>query len=151
MVLIMSLLGGDMRRSTYDPDKDGVIAVDLLTVVSDVLRASDDSEESTSSETFELIKSITIPKNITSGTIRIKFDLKNVTGMGTAHGRIYKNDEAVGTDRIVSNQAYETFSEDIADWLGEDIIQIYAYQFTDQAKIQHFRIYCDYESISLIW
>lgn len=57
-----------------------------------------------------------------SGTLRVKFWLFN--GSGTAHGRIYRNGVAVGTDQSGGAGGVQ-YSEDISGWSAGDLLQLY--------------------------
>jgi len=71
------------------------------------------------------IKEIIMPR---PGTFRIKFDLSRVSG--TMSGQIYRNGDAVGTQRDKSSgysTEYTTYSEDISGWTTGDLCQLYCW------------------------
>jgi len=128
---------GDMKKSDYDPDEDGVIAIaqteaDMKKSVydgdddgyidkptekvwtyepSDDLIKEDTSEEYNNSTTWTKIKEITVSKGKDVHepfSLRVTFTLKNTHGNDNdAHGRIYVNDVAKG-DEHIANQ-YDTY------------------------------------------
>lgn len=215
MALIMSLLGGDMRRSIYDSNKDGVIAVaqteakNLLSVlsidqdldmgankiltniidektggvgvtidkllckdglaeyakkggvliasVSDDLRKSDDTEESTTSTSFVKIKEIVIPPVYESATLRIAFDLSSQqTGeVDLGRAKITKNGADVGTDRNNTSiyPAFDNFSEDIAGFTGGDKVELRMVILIPPylAYCRNFRVYCIDSLAKEVW
>ena len=58
-----------------------------------------------------------------TGTFRVKFDGKYV-GSTSGYARVYKNDSGLGTERLLTKNAYSTYSEDLAVTAG-DLIQLY--------------------------
>jgi hypothetical protein len=110
----------------------------------DNLCVSSDGENQTASESYVKTKEIKIYR---PGTYRIKFNLAIIGSGLTAYGRIYRNGEAVGTERSTSITSWTTFSEDIAGWEEGDLIQLY-YHHTggtgeEGARVQNFRVYYD--------
>jgi hypothetical protein len=64
-------------------------------------------------------------KNPHSGTIRVRFALKSLSGTGTVYGRIYRNGIAAGIEHILTDDEYTLYTEDIAVTFN-DLVQIYA-------------------------
>ena len=58
-----------------------------------------------------------------TGTFRVKFDGKYV-GSTSGYARVYKNDSGLRTERLLTKNAYSTYSEDLAVTAG-DLIQLY--------------------------
>lgn len=105
---------------------------------SDNLKHSADTERTIGGGSYSEIKKIRV--NF-SGTIRVKFDLKN-TGGFTTLGKIYVNGSPVGTERSTSSTSYVTYSEDIVI-NAHDLIQLFGYKTGDTANTRNFRIYYD--------
>lgn len=75
------------------------------------------------------------------GTLRIKFDLKDV-GAGSAVAAIFRNGVQVGTTRTVGDENYATFSQDIAGWSAGDLCQLYILtSATTTSYVKNFRLY----------
>ena len=85
-----------------------------------------DAEASTVNGTWTKIKEVTLGIKA-AGQLRISFKLAVNHAYNTAHGRIYRDDVAVGTDRTSVSFSGNTFSEDISGWSEGDALQIYAY------------------------
>jgi hypothetical protein len=92
-----------------------------------------------------------------SAMLRVKFQLRgdNVfNGMEYVdtygYAKIYKNGSPVGTERSVLGAGYQTFSEDFAFAVGDDI-QLYVRTqgsgFGDQAYVAYFRVCASMTSI----
>lgn len=64
------------------------------------------------------------------GDLRIKFWLMNASG--TAHGQIYRNGVAVGTDQSGDGQ----YSQDITGWTKSDLLQLYCKDFNGGNTIE---------------
>lgn len=115
-------------------------------VANDDLIDSADTERSSTSATYEKVKEITI--NEVGGEIRVKFDLKRLSGgSGTneAGARIYVNGTGVGTEQVNNLTTYSTFSEDITVSSG-DLVQLYVKEVDttiDAANVRNFRLYYD--------
>jgi hypothetical protein len=110
----------------------------------DNLCVSSDGEKKTTSQSYVKAKEIKVYR---PGTYRIKFDLA-IRGSGlTAYGRIYRNGEAIGTERSTSKTSWTTFSEDIAGWEEGDLIQLYYHHTggtkSEGARVRNFRVYYD--------
>jgi hypothetical protein len=110
-------------------------------VASDSLKKSLDTERTTTELAYILVKTYQIQRE---GIVRIKFDIAEVGGVGTAYGRIYKNGVATGTQQTTSDNAYSTKSEDLACVPG-DIFSLYYYTSAADhaAKIRNYRFYWD--------
>ena len=99
-----------------------------------------DTERNTASTSFAKQKEIRIAS---AGTIRVSFDLKSSFAGVVAHGLIYKNGVAHGTDRTNSTTTYQTFTEDLA-FNQDDLVQLYLKQdSTGQAYCRNFRLKAD--------
>ena len=64
------------------------------------------------------------------GTIRVRFDMKMSSAVGggaAVNGQIFRNSSAVGTFRTTTSSSYISFTEDVAGWNRNDLLQINAY------------------------
>ena len=92
---------------------------------------------------YTKVKEIIIPRG---GSFRISFallcDYRNWYKM---YGRIYRNGLPVGTERILNGLAsWTTFTEDIADWEVDDLVQLYIKmygEYSNNMRACNFRIY----------
>lgn len=110
-----------------------------ITVVSDNLSTSADTERSTTVQSYTKLKEIQL---LAAGTLRIKFDLAASIEYDPAYGRIYRNGAGVGTERSENAGNWTTFSEDIAGWAVNDLCQLYAYAAAaTAANVRNFRLY----------
>lgn len=112
-----------------------------MTIVSDVLKHSNDEEKSTLSDTYVKIKEIKLNANLPA--CRLKFDLHAGTNE-TGYATVYKNDEAIGTEQSVVGTGYKTKSENFTDWVENDLIRIYAKcpeSDINPACVKNMRIY----------
>jgi hypothetical protein len=115
----------------------------------DILRKSNDADENTTSSSYVLIKTITIPTYMTSGVFRVKFTVYAPVGINYGWGRIYKNTVAYGIER--NGDSAEEFSEDLA-FVASDNVQIYAKNTGgNTTTIRNFRIYCDSIPTAQTW
>lgn len=76
-----------------------------------------------------------------SGTVRVKFHIRNFYNGYDTYGRIYKNGVPVGIERHLHDDAEGTFSEDIS-FLSGDAIQIYARVLGGEVKVDELGLYC---------
>lgn len=110
-----------------------------------ILAPSDDNvavlatERNDNSTSYIKIKEVSIS---TGGTYRISFQMKIMSGSFAARGKIYRNGSPVGTERSTNQSTYQTFTEDIAGWLGDDLVQLYIYTTASgwPAYIQQFLV-----------
>jgi len=105
---------------------------------SDTLRHSNDTEKSTSSNSYAKIKEILCNKKLDS--VRIKF-YGYRAGAYVTYAKIYKNGSAIGIEQTLGAGA--TFSEDLGSFATGDLIQIYALSQGGTAYVSNFRIYYD--------
>jgi len=114
------------------------------------LRKSSDTDDNTTSASYVLLKTITIPAHMASGIFRVNFTIYGGIASDCYYGKIYKNTVAYGTERHNSNGAFE-YSEDLAFVAGDDV-QIYA-KNTDShtTTIRNFRIYCEISPVTPAW
>jgi len=115
----------------------------FTTIASDFLRTSANTETSiVTGTTPTKVKEILF--NDSSGTMRIKFDLKRQNGIGYAYGRIYKNGVALGTQQSNDGTSYIVKSEDLSFSNG-DLIQLYIYGSSaeTQSRARNLRVYYD--------
>lgn len=120
-----------------------IIALEPTIVVeaSSTLRNSNNTERTTSASAFVLLKETQLNDDLAA--CRIKFDLNE--DAGTAHGRVYKNDVAIGTDQTNTTESYITFSQDFTGFVSSDSLQIYAYNTvaTNTTFVRNMRFYYD--------
>ena len=112
-------------------------------VISDDLIHSHDGESTSADGAYTKVKTITLNTlNPSPVTLRIKFDLKIVSGDGTAYGRIYKNGAAVGTARNQATNTYITYSEDL-EFADGDTLELYCYFLGPNGPTgyKNFRVY----------
>jgi hypothetical protein len=119
---------------------DNTVFIIPIASTSTNLKASADTEQTTSGTTYTKIKEIQVRL---CGTMRVAFDLKR-SGGTTAYGQIYINGVAVGVERSNSSDVYVTYTEDIPNIQTSDLIQLY-YKNNSGAstEIRNFRIYWD--------
>ena len=118
----------------------------IAKVASDNLRNSHDAEVSTTSLTYELMKTMTINEKLL-GTVRIKFDLKvNTSTVGTGYGKIYHNGVALGIEQTDTTGSYVPKSEDIThNFAVGDTLEIWGHYAAPAfgASVRNFRLYYD--------
>jgi hypothetical protein len=134
-------------RKAYADALD-VPAYDVV-ATDDVLRDSADTLDTTTNTDPFKKKDITY-NGPNGSTIRVKFYLQSLNGDENAHGRIYKNGVAVGTERITKTYGsdpeldWEKYSEDI-DVDNGDEVQLYLWRTNDglgdTARCKNFRLY----------
>jgi hypothetical protein len=141
---IVALKGGGWTDETLVAILAGIEALSSNTggmqsvVASDTLIKSHDAVASTSKTAYTKIKETLV---LCSGIIRVKFDLYSGPS-GTAYGRVYINDIAVGTERPRASESPATYSEDFPI-TSSDRVQIYAKHSTgaSYAAVENFRFY----------
>lgn len=116
-------------------------AVPASAIAGDYFIIGADTERGKSGTAKTKIKEIIMPR---PGTFRIKFDLVRVSG--TMSGQIYRNGDAVGTQRDKSSgdlTDYTTYSEDISGWTTGDLCQLYCWcnNAVSNGSVKNFRIY----------
>ncbi len=131
---------------------DNVEEVDMpianTTKASDTLRNSNDTEKVTVLQAYTKLKEIKLDGALPA--CRIKLDLRSGGSSGNAHGRIYKNGVAIGTERVNTTGSYVTYSEDFTGFVLNNLIQIYCYGLTDNAGVtQNMRIYYDIDIVAI--
>lgn len=78
----------------------------------------------TTQATYTKIREIKLGR---SGSFRIYFVMKSLSGVYPVYGQIYRNGVAVGTERTTSSTSYVGFTEDISGWNVGDLLQIYGH------------------------
>jgi len=115
------------------------IPPDTIITASDNLHFSNDAQKTTASDSYVKVKEIMIGTPLVA--CRVKFDLGS-TGPVNGYGRVYKNGVAIGIEQ--TQVAYATKSQDFANFMANDLIQIYAHRLgADTAKVKNFRLYYD--------
>ena len=113
------------------------LAIHLLdSIVGDVEEARDIESETTDSLTYEKKMEI---KLLRAGAYRIKFNIGSSDPSFLTYGKIYRNGEAVGTERSNGGGGVE-FSEDIAGWSAGDLCQVYIHK-PDPSDTETFTVY----------
>ena len=157
-------LASDQWLSVWKHDGDIVASLDgdgklysntfiYKYVIGDSSLISHYSEQTTTSESYTKLKTITLGSNIGINTIlRIRFDLKldPVGSPPWAYGRIYRNGIAVGTERQTGSSSYITYSEDITDWNAGDTVELWVRTHDSgyTAYVQDFTICGSHNSIA---
>ena len=108
----------------------------------DNLIISSDTSKNVTDAAYTLQKEIRV---VRTGTLTVKFTLTSPAGGTIIIGKIYKNGEAVGTERSAENISTE-FTENIGSISPDDLIQIYAYRSAgaDTPTLTNFRLYNEY-------
>ncbi|GAG77747.1 unnamed protein product, partial [marine sediment metagenome] len=111
---------------------------------SDDLLKSLDGELCEGGSEWKKKATITVPPIIVLySTLRIKFDLKQAGGSGTALGIIYKNGEAAGVEKSTDLATYVKMSQDIVGFSADDTIELWVKNAGggSSACIQNYRVY----------
>lgn len=132
---------GDMAKSTYDPNEDGVIALAQLddavcsedeaaTIAattapkaSNTVRNSNDAVREGAGAGYIKRKECKLNANL--AVCRIKFDLRSGSSGKMVFGKLYKNDNPIGIERSTDSTSFQTFSEDFSGLVTDDLIQLY--------------------------
>lgn len=91
-------------------------------------------------------KALLVPRN---GAVRIKFDIKHSTGVGSAAGRIYRNGVAVGTIQLNATSSFVTYSEDISGWTAGDSLELWGDETSHTGGIILLRNLRVYEALPI--
>lgn len=109
----------------------------------DVIKEAN-TQRSSIETAYTKIKEITMRRN--GDGLRVSFDLGAYAGGGSTHNaRIYKNGEAIGTERTttINNGTWQTYTEDLGAFEEGDKIQLYVK--TNSApytvQVRNFAIY----------
>jgi hypothetical protein len=127
---------GDMKKSIYDPDDDGVISegnteakVTRRVVATNTLIGGDYTEHFTYNTVYEKVIELIIDTlgvcNCNEIPLRISFQLASGNSAVNVWGRIYRNDVGVGDEFTTSSTTYETFEQVIDGWKHHDKIQLF--------------------------
>ncbi len=139
-------LGTGLAPTTPSDDNDvaskGYVDANGFTptiLVSDTLFISSDGIASNSGTSPAKEKEIELDY---AGNYRVKFSIRIPGGAGDAHGQIYKNGVAFGTERVNGATSYVEYSEDLTFAAG-DLVQIYLWRAggSGQVDLANFRIY----------
>jgi len=114
------------------------------------IRNSYDAETSSTSNTYEKVKTITLANGLL-GEVRFNFMIKFIDNGGngtTAYGRIYRNGVALGTEQSTTEIVYDPKSEDIEqNWLPGDTVELWVktndFSETDAVYANNFKIAYD--------
>jgi len=134
---------GDDPRLGGSTIADGAVTQPKLGYTAgDNLIFANDTERETGQTSWTKIKETIV---VRSGILRIKFTGRVGAG-GTAHFKIYRNDTAVGEDRVTSSVNPTTWTQDIGNWTAQDACRIYGYNevFGQTAVVNNFRLYSGY-------
>jgi len=114
----------------------------LILRAGDILVHTKDAIVSTGNTLYIKLKESSVVN--AAGVVRVKFDIYTSAG-GTAYGRIYVNDSAVGTERTTTSITAVTFAEDITV-AANDLVQLYVHRgSTNPVYCSNFRFYLDTE------
>jgi len=123
---------GTLHSPNFYINDDGEVGVratlvQAYTGVSNVELLNDIVGVSSASATPDIVKTITLGPYVQANkTLRIKFGLRTTDEFKLAHGQIYRNLVAVGTEQSTLSTSYVTYEangEDIAGWsAGDDIV-----------------------------
>ena len=128
------VIGGDdplvnpllLHATRHNPGGDDEIAPILHTRtygLSDGVLVNSPASKTTTATSYVKLKEIVL-QNTVPDTIRIKF---SITGSNFGYGRIYRNGVAVGVEREANSGTFH-YSEDIAGWSVDDLLQVYGYR-----------------------
>ena len=120
---------------------DSSINNNYYSTASDNLKVSEDSEDTTTSGTFALLKTIRIN---TTGGARVKYDIK--TDSNAITSQLWKNGTYVGSGQYDgSDTSFVTQSIDLTFLHTGDVLQVYAKHGGAGATItaKNFRVYFD--------
>ena len=126
-------IGGDINGSSINNN--------YYSTASDNLKVSEDSEDTTTSGTFALLKTIRIN---TTGGARVKYDIK--TDSNAITSQLWKNGTYVGSGQYDgSDTSFVTQSIDLTFLHTGDVLQVYAKHGGAGATItaKNFRVYFD--------
>ncbi|MDI6720387.1 MAG: hypothetical protein QMD46_12325 [Methanomicrobiales archaeon] len=133
--------------------KDGQVPSFATTVAGDTLRFSDDAQVMTSNDYYTVLKSFVLPDwLVQTSTLRVRFDLRGGDANDRGYARIYYNGVAVGTERSVYGEVYQTFTEDIPNVGQGRTVALCAKRgsYVDYgAFVRNFRIYSG--TITPVW
>lgn len=112
----------------------------VATIVSDVLRNSNDGAKSSNVTSYTKVKEVKL--NAPLGACRLKFDMK-CPEAHTVKAKVYKNGVPEGAEQTTASTSYVTKSEDFSGWTTNDLIQIYVRPTVeyDYTYIQNMRFY----------
>lgn len=128
----------------------GSLVCDANAAAGDTLLKSDDAIVNTTSISYVVKKSITVPAGYTrDNEFRIKFSIRCDTSGYNVMGKIYVNGLAVGTQRTTTSNSYVEFSEDITDIQSGDNVELYlsVANAGRTCYAQNFRIYGDLAAV----
>lgn len=120
-------------------------------IASENIRNSHDSVAGTPSgvPTLTKLKVITLPNGLI-GQSTVYFEMKDYYGNGIAYGRVYRNENPIGTQQSTSSTAWVSFSENITQTFSPgDTIELWGYG-SHYPYWQNFRLkYDDSPNISV--
>lgn len=109
-------------------------------VASDELQLSSDAEATSTQSSYVKVKEIQVS---VTGTIRVKFDIKDVPNTQYAYGKVYVNDSPVGVEHVDGDGVYSTYTDDISV-TANDYVQLYQHRDSNdggQTSCRNFRLY----------
>jgi len=152
---IASGIAGLDADSALSPTQMSKIGLDPV-LVTDFTAGTDvyhghDAEQSTSSTSYTLIKTITLDW-LPSSELRIAFDLKmGGQDITSINGKIYRNGSPIGTERATNNRLqFTTYIENLSGWSVGDTLELYlhAHFVSKPAICKNFRILCTAAGLS---
>lgn len=109
-------------------------------IASSTVRLSADTTKTTTSTSYVLMKKIVVFR---TGIYRVSFRMRNNNGIGGGKARIYRNGTPYGTERVGTNGATVTYTEDLPFSKG-DTIEVWALSNSSYSTyISNFKIAFD--------
>lgn len=111
--------------------------------LSDVLKASDDADETKNGSTYQKVKEITVPLGILRSRFRIKHDIRGESAVYPhCWSTIYKNGVAYGTEHYRPYHSFQTQTDELLFDPGDTIeVWIKGMYSGSDPHCKDFRIY----------
>ncbi len=114
----------DSSTKKYVDDQVGAVeSANKSLVATDTLRNSNDTERSVDVGSYTKLKEMQI--NADLAAVRVKHDMKRQAGI--TYSKVYVNGSPVGSEHSNPNPTYVEYSDDLANLVSGDLIQIYVY------------------------
>jgi hypothetical protein len=109
-------------------------------IAGDDLVIANDTERSTGSGSYQLLKQISIRRG---GTLRIKYDFRSASPSVTVHTVVRRNGNSVAGGRSTTSTTYNTVTQDISDWSTDDLVEVWGYTSSGgfPVYVRNFRLY----------
>lgn len=119
-----------------------LVAENYYRITSDVYASNDAEVNLTPAPitTYTLAKTMTFPSDFPTITVRTYFEIQSSAG-GGCNGKIYKNNVAIGTERLKNGAGYQSFTEDF-EVTADDLLQVFIKDVTEDHTpfVKNFRI-----------